>query len=58
MDRFRVRRATTRDVEVLVRQRHNMFVEMRHTSPEQSEIGDRNFRRWLRREMKAKRAKF
>jgi len=49
---IRIRRATLRDLEVLVRHRRRMFEDMgrRHTAKDW-EIGDREYRRWVKRLM-------
>ena len=54
MVRFRIRRATLRDLETLVEQRHRMFDAFRKVSKEQHVIGDREYRKWARRRMKRK----
>lgn len=44
---MRIRRATRRDIDVLVAQRRGMFAAMRRYTPEAHAIGDRAYRRWL-----------
>lgn len=46
MPEFRVRRATVKDVDALVRQRHMMFEDMRHRTPEEHRIGDEAYGKW------------
>jgi len=46
MRKFRIRGATINDLDVLVRQRHAMFEEMRHRTASEHRIGDDSFRRW------------
>jgi GNAT superfamily N-acetyltransferase len=52
--RFKVRLATAKDIEVLVRQRHMMFEDMRHLTSEEHKIGDDSYRTWARAMMKRK----
>ncbi|HLF06514.1 MAG TPA: GNAT family N-acetyltransferase [Thermoplasmata archaeon] len=54
MVRFRIRRATLRDIPVLVEQRRRMFDAFRKISDAEHEIGDREYRKWVRRWMKKK----
>lgn len=44
--RFKVREATTEDVDVLVRQRHMMMEDMRPRTEEEHLIGDTSYRKW------------
>jgi GNAT superfamily N-acetyltransferase len=44
--RFRLRKATVRDLEVLVHQRHVMFEEIRPRTAREHKIGDARYRRW------------
>lgn len=46
MERFKVVRATEKDIEVLVHQRHEMFEDIRHRSREEHRIGDESYRTW------------
>jgi GNAT superfamily N-acetyltransferase len=49
---IRIRRATLRDLETLLRHRRRMFEDMGlHFSGEEWAIGDREYRRWVRRLM-------
>jgi GNAT superfamily N-acetyltransferase len=50
--KFRVRRATTRDLDVLVHQRHVMFEEMRPRTAREHRIGDASYRSWAASNMK------
>ncbi len=54
MPGIRIRRATTRDLDVLVDQRRKMFEEVRPRTPEEHAIGDRAYRAWARRLMRAR----
>src|SRR6185295_12702134 len=51
MSGIRIRPATLRDLDVLVRQRRRMFEEMRPYSEEEHAVGDREYRRWAKRLM-------
>lgn len=51
MVRFRIRRATLRDLDILVEQRHRMFDAFRKVTKEEHEVGDREYRKWARRLM-------
>src|SRR6185503_18042572 len=51
MSGIRIRTATLRDLDVLVRQRRRMFEEMRPYSEEEHAVGDREYRRWAKRLM-------
>ena len=46
MKALKVRMATAADVDALVHQRHMMFEDMRHPTPEDQKIGDDAYRRW------------
>jgi len=50
---FKVAKATGKDVEVLVRQRHMMFEEMRHPSKEEHRVGDETYRSWARAKLRS-----
>jgi GNAT superfamily N-acetyltransferase len=50
---LRIRTGTSRDVAELTRQRHRMFEDMGHATPEGIGVHDRAFPRWVMREMKA-----
>lgn len=50
--KFSVRRATLRDIDVLVSQRHRMFEDIRHRSKRDHETGDKAYRRWALKKMK------
>jgi GNAT superfamily N-acetyltransferase len=52
MKTFRVRVATTKDIDVLVRQRHMMFEDMRPRTAEEHLVGDRAYREWAVGKMK------
>lgn len=54
MVRFSVRRATLRDLETLVDQRHKMFDAFRDVPEEAHAIGDREYRKWARARMRRK----
>lgn len=54
MPGIRIRRATTRDLDILVDQRRKMFEEIRPRTPEEHAIGDRAYRAWARRLMQAR----
>ena len=51
-DRFRVRPATLRDLEVLVRQRHMMFEDIRHRRAKEHKESDDSYRKWAASTMK------
>jgi GNAT superfamily N-acetyltransferase len=51
MSGIRIRQATLRDLDTLVRHRRRMFEEMQPFSEEEHAIGDREYRRWARRLM-------
>jgi len=51
MGAIRIREATLHDLDLLVRQRRGMFEAMQPFSPEEHEIGDREYRRWAKRLM-------
>jgi GNAT superfamily N-acetyltransferase len=53
MPAFSVRRATLKDLQVLVSQRHGMFEDIRHRPPGDHEVGDESYRAWARRKMKS-----
>jgi len=49
---FRIRQATLRDLDLLVRHRRRMFEDMRQPfTEEEHAAGDREYRRWARRLM-------
>ena len=50
--RVKIRRATLRDLDVLVHQRHGMWVDMGVGNNEQVERQDRVYRRWARSRLK------
>src|SRR2546427_8770826 len=45
---LKVRLATPKDLDTLVRHRRGMWVDISHFSEEQLEAGDRDYRRWTR----------
>jgi GNAT superfamily N-acetyltransferase len=51
MARARVRRATLRDLEVLVRHRRGMWVDIGDHTGEELDAADRAYRRWARTQM-------
>ena len=53
MKGFRVAEAAAKDIEVLVRQRHMMFEEMRHPSEAQHRAADSTYRRWARSRLRS-----
>ena len=53
--KVKIRPATLKDLDTLVHQRHMMFEDMDHPTPEEHEIGDRAYRKWASREMRADR---
>lgn len=50
---FRVRKATSRDIEVLTRQRHSMLTEMRPRTDDEMKVHDAAFKRWAANKMRA-----
>lgn len=50
--RFQVRKATSKDLDVLVHQRHMMFEEIKHRTSKEHRIGDTRYRRWASENMK------
>lgn len=48
MPRARLRRATPRDIDVLVRHRRGMWAEILNATPHEMDAADRAYRRWLR----------
>lgn len=54
MSSFKVRPATIADLDVLVHQRHMMFEDMRHPSPEEHRTADDSFRKWAPEMIKRK----
>src|SRR2546427_1849754 len=46
--RVKVRLATPKDLDTLVRHRRGMWVDISHFSEEQLDPGDRDYRRWAR----------
>ncbi len=52
MGRFKVRRAGAADLDELVRQRHMMFADMKRGTPEELEVGDRAYRKWVVKKVK------
>jgi GNAT superfamily N-acetyltransferase len=52
MGEFRVRRATRRDIDALVSQRHRMFEDIRHRTEREHRIGDDAYRAWALKKMK------
>ena len=44
---LRIRRATLRDVDILVEQRHNMWKEIRRVTPKQHRETDAVYRKWV-----------
>ena len=53
MKGYRVRGATAKDLETLVRQRHKMFEEMRQPSEKEHRVADKAYRTWAREKMKS-----
>ena len=53
MSRYRVRAANARDLPVLARQRHSMFVDMHTPSKSDLAVHDAAFPSWASREMRA-----
>ncbi len=58
MPRFVIRKATLDDLDILVRQRHMMFEDIRPRTNEEHAIGDRTYRRWVKKMMKERRLVF
>jgi GNAT superfamily N-acetyltransferase len=54
MPGFEIRRATSRDMDVLVEHRHAMFEEMTRITPEEHEVADELYRAWATEMMKQK----
>jgi GNAT superfamily N-acetyltransferase len=52
MKKFRVRVATMKDIDALVRQRHMMFEDMRPRTAEEHRVGDRAYKKWAVGKMK------
>ncbi len=52
--RFRLRRATLDDLDLLVRHRRGMWEEILEASPREYDAADRAYRRWARARMKAR----
>jgi GNAT superfamily N-acetyltransferase len=50
--KFEIRRATTRDLRVLVDHRHTMFEEMAHPTEDELEVLDASYDKWARDMMK------
>jgi GNAT superfamily N-acetyltransferase len=50
---FKVVPATAKDLDVLVRQRHMMFEEMKRPTEEEHKIGDESYRSWVRAGMRS-----
>ncbi len=48
---FNLRVATPKDVRELVRQRHEMFEDMRPRTPEEHSVGDSAYGEWARKKM-------
>lgn len=42
-----IRRATLKDIDILVAQRHNMFEEIKHRNPRLLGLADRTYRKWV-----------
>ena len=55
MPGYSVRRATVRDLDVLVRHRRGMFEDMGGHDPERLDLHDRSYRRWARQRLRTKR---
>jgi len=49
---FKIRKATIKDLDTLVSQRHRMFEDMRHRSDREHKMGDESYRVWARKNMK------
>jgi GNAT superfamily N-acetyltransferase len=54
MPSLKVRRATTADIGLLVKQRHNMFEDMKHRSSRDHKIADSSYKNWAILMMKRK----
>jgi len=52
MKGFKLRRATMRDIDVLVDQRHRMYEDMRRRSKEEHAVGDRAYKTWALKRMR------
>jgi GNAT superfamily N-acetyltransferase len=50
--RFKIRRATSKDIDLLVEHRHKMFEEMRNPTAEAARAADEAYRTWAREMMK------
>ena len=55
MTRFRVRRATMKDIGTLTEQRHKMFADIGERPRRELAVHDRAFKAWAAKEMRAKR---
>ena len=51
---FRLRRATSKDIPLLVQHRHKMFEEMAGPAEEELRVHDESYRIWAREMMKRK----
>ncbi|MDG7006428.1 MAG: GNAT family N-acetyltransferase [Nitrososphaerota archaeon] len=51
MPSFRIRRATSKDIDTLVRHRHMMFLEMARPGKEELRALDESYRAWSRKMM-------
>jgi GNAT superfamily N-acetyltransferase len=51
---FKIRRATSKDVELLVRHRHMMFEEMTRPTAKELKVADDSYREWARAMMKGR----
>jgi GNAT superfamily N-acetyltransferase len=58
MVEFRLRRAYIRELPILVQQRRAMFDDIKSITREEYAVGDAGYRRFVRREMKARRMVF
>ncbi len=54
MPRFRMRRATVDDLDVLIRHRRGMWEEILEATPKEMDAADRAYRRWARERMRAR----
>ena len=52
MPRFKIRRANSRDIELLVQHRHRMFEEMAEPTEEELTVHDGSYRVWAREMMR------
>lgn len=52
MTRFKIRRATAKDIELLVEHRHSMFEEMTRPTAKELEVADISYREWAKAMMK------